>query len=173
MLSKIQKQWLAIITLAIVGYFLYSSNQLLHSILGRLYLIGIVILAANAKPMYGLVAAFIVVLLYVQMGGYLEGLETKTDASPDLANIDIASLTGKVNSMLQSLDKTKSKDKEKKEGFDSTSSPDKLVAEHALRAKPSNKKTGIVSGPPATASAAPKTEGFCSGKNKKLGYSEY
>jgi hypothetical protein len=170
MLSKIQKQWAAIITLAIVGYFLYSSNQLLHSILGRLYLVGIVVLAANTKPMYGIVAAFLVILLYVQMGGYLEGLETKTDASPDLANIDIASLTGKVNSMLQSLDKTKGK----KEAFDETASPDKLVAEHALRSKPSNKKTGIVSGPPASTSAPP--EGFCSGKKHnqhQLNYSEY
>jgi len=74
MLSKEQKQWTILITLAIIGYILYSSNQLLTTVLGRIYLVGIVILATKNNTMAGLIVTCVIFALYMNTW-YSEGYE--------------------------------------------------------------------------------------------------
>ena len=82
MLSKEQKQWTILITLAIIGYILYTSNQLLTTVLGRIYLVGIVILATKNNTVAGLIVTGVIFLLYMNTW-YSEGYEQMPTPEPE------------------------------------------------------------------------------------------
>lgn len=113
MLSKEQKQWGFLLTLAIIGFFLYRSKQLLDTVLGRFYLVSIVVLATRHNTTAGLIIAGFISLMYMNTW-YTEGFDNNTGTGTT-PNTTTTSSSPSPKQM------------------------DKISAEHKMRAKSSNK----------------------------------
>jgi hypothetical protein len=198
MFNKEQQKILVVILVLIVGYVLFISKNILNSILGRTFLVMVMILATQYNVKLGLGITLLIVLLYST--NYIEGMDnldstkpstsstTSTSTTPSttpepkddqpsyLPNISFSSIYGltpevaKTSMCTSDVPTQEVEDAQlEKNPLPSQNSGDKINSENKIRAKPSS-TNNYVQMPDSMTEPVPSANGL---PTNFLGYSTF